>query len=56
MNWVIGMLLGVLIALFLWRLITQYEKKYAAKRQALIQRRLDRIADTKGHKIQEDSE
>jgi len=47
MNWVFGLFVGLLIALILWRLVTQYEEKYAAKRQALVQRKLDRIADTK---------
>ena len=44
MNWVFGMLLGLLIAVILWRLISQHEKKYAAKSKALIQQKLDRIA------------
>lgn len=47
MNWVFGMLLGLLIAVILWRLISQHEKKYAAKREALIQQKLDRIAGTR---------
>jgi len=44
------MLLGLLIAVILWRLISQHEKKYAAKREALIQHKLDRIAGTSQHK------
>ena len=56
MNWIFGLLMGLLIALTLWRLVTQHEKKYAAKRQALIQHKLDRIADTKQHQINKEHE
>ena len=47
MSWVFGMLLCLLIDVILWRLIAQNEKKYAAKREALIQQKLDRIAGTR---------
>jgi hypothetical protein len=50
MNWVFGMLLGLLIVVILWRLISQHEKKYATKCEALIQQKLDRIANTSQRK------
>jgi hypothetical protein len=47
MNWMVGMALGLIVVLILWRLTSWHEHKYAAKSQEVIQRKLDQIEAAK---------
>ena len=49
-NWIIGMLLGLILVLVMWYFTRRHEAKYRRKEQLLLQKKLDRAAKRKQQK------
>jgi uncharacterized membrane protein len=49
MNWIVGMLLGLILVLVMWYLTRRHETKYQEKEQLLVQKKLDQAAQRKAH-------